>query len=95
MNDKELTMEFFPLAAAGEQTERRKKRIVTAVIVFLSLLVLLTPLTATYKDGGTRTYTALLYKVIVWRPLEEGEDHKTGTEVYIFPDNFHDLDFYA
>ncbi len=30
------------------------------------------------------------YKVIVWKQI----DGKTGTELYIFPNNFHQLDYY-
>ena len=50
----------------------------------------LIPVKKVYEDGGTQTYTALTYKVIVWKQI----DGKTGTEFYIFPNNFHQLDYY-
>jgi hypothetical protein len=52
--------------------------------------VSLIPVKKVYEDGGTQTYTALTYKVIVWKQI----DGKTGTEFYIFPNNFHQLDYY-
>ncbi len=56
----------------------------------LSLAVLLAiaciPIPATLKDGGTRTYSALLYRVIVWHRLA-GSGYSTGVEVQLFPHN--------
>ena len=65
----------------------KKLIIVFAVIVVILLLI---PVKKVYEDGGTQTYTSLLYKVIVWKQI----DGKTGTEFYIFPNNFHQLDCY-
>ena len=55
-----------------------------------AVILLLIPVKKVYEDGGTQTYTALTYKVIVWKQI----DGKTGTEFYIFPNNFHQLDYY-
>ena len=40
--------------------------------------------------GGTVEYSAILYKIIDWNQLEG----KQGTELHIFPTNFHSLDYY-
>lgn len=66
------------------------KKTLKWIAVLVILLVLLFPHKSVYEDGGTKTYTALSYKVIVWNTLEG----KTGTEIHLFPKNFHDLDYY-
>ena len=65
---------------------KKKLIIVFAVIA----VVLLLPVRKVYEDGGTQTYTSLTYKVIVWKQI----DGKSGTEFYLFPNNFHQLDYY-
>ncbi len=74
---------------------KRKRNIIIAVII--ALLVLFTPIVQRYKDGGTVTFTALTYKIIAWNqlPTYDGREHKTGIEVYLFPNNFFDLSYYA
>ena len=54
------------------------------------VVLLLIPVRRVYEDGGTQTYTSLIYKVIVWKQI----DGKTGTEFFIFLNNFHQLDYY-
>ena len=66
------------------------KRRIGILFLIVILLVLLTPVSNVYKDGGTKTYTSLVYKVIVWNTLEG----KRGTELHLFPNNFHGLDYY-
>lgn len=66
-----------------------KKKLII-VFVVIAVILLLIPVKKVYEDGGTQTYTALTYKVIVWEQI----DGKTGTEFYIFPNNFHQLDYY-
>ncbi len=66
---------------------KKKLMIVFAVAAAILLLI---PTRKVYEDGGTQTYTSLIYKVIVWKQI----DGKTGTEIYIFPNNFHQLDYY-
>lgn len=68
----------------------KKKLIIAAVCI---LAVLFTPVpTETYKDGGTRTYTALTYKVVKWRRAASEHTIFIYTSVYWFPDNFKTLD---
>ncbi len=66
------------------------------IIAILAILaVFFTPYVQVYKDGGTRTFTSLTYKVIMWKELPAVDgSHKTGTEIYLFPNNFFDLSHY-
>ena len=77
-----------------------KRQYKTVAVVFVVLIIvfaviavdlLLIPVRKVYEDGGTQTYTSLTYKVIVWKQI----DGKSGTELYIFPNNFHQLDYYG
>lgn len=65
---------------------RKRKRLVVVIV----LLFFLFPVSEIYKDGGTRTYTSLTYKVIIWNRL----DGKRGVEIYFFPNNFKSLSEY-
>ncbi len=65
----------------------KKKTIIWIILVAL-IAVLVVPLpTIAYKDGGTRVYQALTYKVIKWNRFM-GEDIFKLTKVYFFPKNF-------
>lgn len=74
------------------ETLNKKRKL----IIFL-LIILFTPFNIqAYKDGGTATYTALSYKLIVWNQLDDSPDgYKTGTEIHFLPNNFHNLDYYT
>ena len=45
-----------------------------------------------YKDGGTRTYSALTYKIVKWNKLIDEGNKYQNTSVYWLPDNFKSLD---
>lgn len=47
--------------------------------------------TGVVKDGGTRTYTALTYKIVDWNRIT-GEAVYDETKIYLFPNNFKSLD---
>lgn len=69
-----------------------KKRIVIILMVIGLLAVLFTPIpTGVYKDGGTRVYSALTYKIVKWNRFA-GESVYSKTRVYIFPNNFKHID---
>lgn len=79
-----------------------KKKKIAIIIIVCILLILFVPVPgSTYKDGGTRDYSALTYKIVVWNRLgeikEDGDNlieqdvyHKTS--VYWIPDNFKSID---
>ena len=58
----------------------------------LLLAVLFTPIpSGAYKDGGSREYTALTYKIVDWNRLT-GEAVYDETKLYLFPNNFKSID---
>lgn len=60
------------------------------VIAVLLLLVIPIP-TGLHKDGGTREYTALTYKIVDWNRLtSDGKYDKTS--IFFFPNNFKSVD---
>ena len=69
------------LMRGREEANVKKKLII--VFAVIAVVLLLIPVRKVYEDGGTRTYTSLTYKVIVWKQI----DGKSGTEFYIFPNN--------
>ena len=75
---------------------------VGSVLQYIALLlaaILFIPIPAgVVKDGGTRVYAALTYKIVDWNRLT-GEGDERGeavlyqkTAVYWFPENLKDLD---
>ena len=66
-----------------------KKKIwlpIIAAVVLLAVLFVPIP-SGTYKDGGTREYAALTYKIVDWNKLTyDGKYDKT--KIYFFPNNF-------
>ena len=76
------------LMRGREEANVKKKLII--VFAVIAVVLLLIPVRKVYEDGGTQTYTSLTYKVIVWKQI----DGKSGTEFYLFPNNFHQLDYY-
>ena len=64
-----------------------KKRIRIICVILVLILVIPMPISP-LKDGGTREFVALTYKVVIYRHLYgEGEQYK-AVKVYLFPDNF-------
>lgn len=67
-----------------------KKKIWIPIIVLLMILVIPIP-SGVYKDGGTREYTALTYKIVDWNRMT-GDTIYDETRVYFFPYNFKSID---
>lgn len=69
-----------------------KRKAVIILIVLSLLAILFTPIpTGVYKDGGTRVYSALTYKIVDWNRLT-GETIYNKIRVYFFPYNFKSID---
>lgn len=69
-----------------------KKKIWIPVVIAVLLALLVVPIpTGIYKDGGTREYTALTYKIVDWNRLT-GDTTYDKTKVYFFPNNFKSID---
>ena len=69
-----------------------KKKIWIPIVIVVLLAILVIPIpTGVYKDGGTREYTALTYKIVDWNRLT-GDSTYDKTRVYFFPYNFKSID---
>lgn len=70
-----------------------KKRILIAIVVaIVTLAVLFVPKPGNiYKDGGSREYSALTYKIVKWNRLSEDGNY-SNTRVYFFPENLKSID---
>ncbi len=63
----------------------------TAIVLSIILAVLIIPVpTGIYKDGGTKTYTALTYKIVDWKRISANGTYEK-LKVYPFPMNFMSL----
>ena len=69
---------------------KKKLWIPIVIVVFLAILVIPIP-TGPYRDGGTREYTALTYKIVDWNRLT-GDSTYDKTKGYFFPYNFKSID---
>lgn len=70
----------------------KKKKIIIAIAAAVILLVLFLPLPATYKDGGTKSYTALTYRIVVWNRIMGENENYRATSFYLFPQNRKSID---
>ncbi|MDD5924104.1 MAG: hypothetical protein PUC88_04870 [Clostridia bacterium] len=72
----------------------KKKKWIPIVIIIVLVAILFTPIpTGVYKDGGTRVYSALTYKIVDWNRLGDiNSKIYDKTKVYFFPNNFKSLD---
>lgn len=69
-----------------------KKKIIIPVIIVVVLAILFVPIpSGAYKDGGTRAYSALTYKIVDWNRLT-GDSTYDKTRLYFFPNNFKSID---
>ncbi len=75
----------------------KRSKIVLTVVAVVLLLVLTVPIpTGIARDGGTRTYTALSYKIVVWNHFYENDEgvilKYQKTRVYLYPQSRLSLD---
>ncbi len=68
-----------------------KKKLTLALILILFAVLLIPLPSGTYKDGGTREYSALTYKIVSWNRINADKIY-TETDFYLFPDNFKSID---
>lgn len=70
-----------------------KKKIIIPIVIIVLLLVLFLPIpSGVYKDGGSRSYTSLTYKIVSWHRIDGANRIYDETKVYFFPKNFKSLD---
>ncbi len=70
--------------------KKKKWAVLTVVLGALCILFLPIP-SGTYKDGGTREYRALTYKVVSWKRLL-GDSIYEKTRIYLIPDCYRSVD---
>lgn len=70
---------------------KKKMWIPILIVAVIAILVIPIP-TGTYKDGGTREYTSLTYKIVDWNRLTDDGSTYSATKVYFFPNNFRSID---
>ena len=71
----------------------KKRKWIFTIVVFLLLICLIPIPVGPSKDGGTREYKALTYKIIVWNRLGDVDaDTYHKTRLYLIPDNFRSVD---
>ena len=69
-----------------------KKTVWIPIVIGVLLAILVIPIpTGVYKDGGTREYTALTYKVVDWN-RNTGDAIYDKMRIYFFPYNFKSVD---
>lgn len=69
-----------------------KKKILITIIAVLLLAVLFIPIPkGALRDGGTKEYSALTYKIVDWNRLTDDAAYDQ-TKVYFFPKNFKSID---
>jgi len=69
-----------------------KKKLWIPLLVLALAVVLFVPIPrGVYRDGGTREYAALTYKLVDWNRLYRGGVYEK-TRLYLFPDNFKSVD---
>jgi len=70
-----------------------KKKIWIPILIVAVIAILVIPIpTRTYKDGGTREFTSLTYKIVDWNRLTDDGSTYSATKVYFFPNNFRSID---
>ena len=70
----------------------KKKVLLVVLVIVLFLAVLFVPIPrGPYRDGGTREYVALTYKIVQWNRITSDDSYQ-ATRVYRFPDNFKSID---
>lgn len=69
----------------------KRKIIIVALAIVLIACFIPIP-TGTYIDGGTKTYTAMTYKIVKWNVRIPPENTYKSIDIYWFPDNFKSID---
>ena len=70
----------------------KKKVWLILLVAALFLVILFAPIPkGQYKDGGTREYAALTYKIVDWNRLSADSIYDQ-TKIYWFPNNFKSID---
>lgn len=70
-----------------------KKKTAIGVIAAILVVILFVPIpTGRYKDGGTRVYSALTYRIVKWNRITEDGGVYEKTRVYFLADRFRSIE---
>lgn len=70
-----------------------KKKIWIPILVIAIVLILFVPIpTGRYKDGGTKEFSSLTYKIVDWNRMVDDGSTYSATKIYFFPNNFRSID---
>lgn len=69
-----------------------KKKLIIVITAVILLAVSLVPVRKIYEDGGTKEYSALLYKVVHWNRITDTGEIHDGISLYFLPKNFKAID---
>lgn len=65
------------------------KKTIIIICAIILILILVVPMPRIQiKDGGTKMYIALTYKIVDWHAFYDDDKILDKTSVYFFPDNF-------
>ncbi len=67
-----------------------KKKKLTIALIVLAVILVFPVYTGTFKDGGTKTFSALTYKIVSWNRLTDSGTYSQN-RVYLFPHNFRSI----
>ena len=67
---------------------KRKTKIISIILTFFILLSIIPIPLGVHKDGGTREYFALCYKIVSWSKFVDSGERYDNISVYPFPLNF-------
>lgn len=69
------------------------KKIIACILSVILLAILFVPVPlGTFKDGGTKVYSSLTYKIVKWKKFTDSFNRYEKTRVYFLPNNFSSLD---
>lgn len=74
---------------------KKKFHAYTTFAVIFVLSILFVPIKSQYMDGGTIEYKSLSYKYIKWHRIRHNQSFYEGTDIYWFPNNMKQLEYYA
>ena len=71
--------------------KKKKWNLFLAVLILASVVLFVPIPSGPYNDGGTREYTALVYKIVDWS-RQTSDGRYENSVIYFFPRNFMSID---
>ncbi len=72
---------------------KTRTKILIPIIAVIAAVILFVPIpSGKYKDGGSREFTALTYKIVSWNRITASGNVYDHAKIYFFPYNFKSID---